>query len=99
MCTENKNSTFVAQKLIDLRMFKCKDFDKIASFLYCPFEVIDYLNDFKKSRYSMALYMAAHGHIPSKIWRHEPYVIDSKGNTVAMLLAQNGIIPPDEWYY
>ena len=45
------------------------------------------------------MYMAAHGHIPSKIWRHEPYVIDSKGNTVAMLLAQNGIIQPDEWYY
>lgn len=95
----NKQNSFVMQKVIDLRMFKSKDFDKIASLLYCPIEVIDYLNDFKKSRYSMALYMAAHGHIPSKIWRHEPYVIDSKGNTVAMLLAQNGIIPPDEWYY
>lgn len=99
MYIENKHNTFVSQKLIDLRMFKSKDFDKITSLQYSPFEVIDYLDDFKKSHYTMALYMAAHGHIPSKIWRHEPYVIDSKGNTVAMLLAQNGIIPPNEWYY
>lgn len=87
MCIKNKQNYFVIQKLIDLRMFKCKDFDKMTSFLYCPFEVIDYLNDFKNSHYTMALYMAAHGHIPSKIWRHEPYVKDSNGNTVAMLLA------------
>ena len=99
MYIKNKQNSFVIQKLIDLRMFNSKDFDKITSLLYSPIEVIDYLNDFKKSGYSMALYMAAHGHIPSKIWRCEPFVRDSKGNTVAMLLAQNGIIPPDEWYY
>ena len=47
----------------------------------------------------MAMYMAAHGHIPSKIWKHNPTKKDAYGNTVAMLLAKNGIIPPDEWHY
>ena len=47
----------------------------------------------------MAMYMAAHGHIPSNIWRHHPMKRDAYNNTVAMLLAQNGIIPPDEWHY
>ena len=35
----------------------------------------------------MAMYMAAHGHIPSDIWRHHPMKRDAHNNTVAMLLA------------
>lgn len=52
-----------------------------------------------KTNYTMAMYMAAHGHIPSNIWKHDPTKKDSNGNTVAMLLAENKIIPPDEWHY
>lgn len=30
-------------------------------------------------------------------FRHDPILINNKGNTVAMIFAYNGNIPPEEW--
>ena len=80
-------------------MFNSKDFDKITSMCYKPTDKVEQLYDKYRQDLTMAMYMAAHGHIPSKIWRHNPLKKDTDGNTVAILLAKNGIIPPKEWYY
>ena len=32
--------------------------------------------------------------IPDGCWNHDPILLDNNGNTVAMRLAYNGIIPP-----
>lgn len=34
------------------------------------------------------------GRIPNKEWDHDPYLLDKYNNTVGMMLAKNGIIPP-----
>ena len=42
--------------------------------------------------------MAANKIIPPSFLHHEPHKITNVGGkTVAILLAKNGIIPPDEW--
>lgn len=43
MYIENKYNTFIIQKLIDLRMFNSKDFDKITSLKYKPTDIIEYI--------------------------------------------------------
>lgn len=40
MYNENRHNTFIIQKLIDLRMFNSKDFDKITSLRYKPTDII-----------------------------------------------------------
>ena len=32
--------------------------------------------------------------IPPKEWQHNPLIHDKNGNTIAVLLAKNGTIPP-----
>ena len=40
------------------------------------------------------MYLAINGIIPPKEWEHDPAIKGRNGLTVAMVLAQNGIIPP-----
>lgn len=40
--------------------------------------------------------LAKQGIIPKDEF-HDPYISNSNGNTVAMLLAQKGIRPPEKW--
>lgn len=43
------------------------------------------------------MYLASKGIIPPKIFHHDPEMRDKYDCTVAMLLAANGMIPPQEW--
>ena len=40
MYIENKPNIFIIQKLIDLKMFNSKDFDKITSLKHTPTDII-----------------------------------------------------------
>lgn len=31
------------------------------------------------------------------VWHHRPDIQDRRGNTVALYLAKNGVIPPEYW--
>lgn len=52
-----------------------------------------------KYNYTMAMFMASRGFIPSKEWHHYPDMRSKANLTVAHLLAQHGITPPKEWIF
>ena len=41
--------------------------------------------------------LASKGIVPPMEWTHNSYLLNKYGNTVAMLLASNGICPTTEW--
>ena len=43
------------------------------------------------------MYLAEHGIIPPKEWQHDPNLKNNYNDTVAMILANNIIVPPPEW--
>lgn len=43
--------------------------------------------------------MTEYNRIPKDYWIHIPELKDGRDNTVAMLLANKGIIPPKEWIH
>ena len=49
--------------------------------------------------YPMINYTLYRKKIPPKEFHHSPDLQNNYGDTVAMLLAWNGIIPPKEWYH
>lgn len=45
-------------------------------------------------KYTTAMYSAIKGQIPDKAWEHDPLLKNEDGETVALILAKKGIIPP-----
>ena len=47
--------------------------------------------------WTISMFLAHRGVIPSQEWYHNPLLKNYNGETVALLLAGNGITPPEEW--
>ena len=43
------------------------------------------------------MWLASKKITPPKEWCHNPEMVDLYCNTVAMIFASNGIIPPEDW--